>query len=66
MDLIKMLKGRDLLVLDRYSFLKERKYINGKLIWKCSEHKDSKCIACYHTVDDVLVKNIAVHHHVPA
>lgn len=65
MEIIKTQKGRDMLVLDGYSFLREKKGVNGKLIWKCSEHKDSKCVARCHTIDSALVKSIAVHNHVP-
>ena len=54
-----------MLVVDGQSLLPKRKGVNGKLIWKCSDHKDSKCIACCHTADGALAINIAVHDHVP-
>lgn len=65
MEFIKTQKGREMLVLDGFSFVRERKGVNGKLIWKCSQYSDSRCLARCHTIDGVLVKNIGHHNHVP-
>jgi len=65
MESIKTQKGRDMLVFDGYCFLREKIGVNGKLIWKCSEYKVSKCMARCHTVNGAVVKNIAVHNHIP-
>lgn len=65
MEIIKTQKGRDLLVLEGYCFLREKTGVNGKVIWKCSEYKVSKCMARCHTVAGAVVKRTAAHNHIP-
>jgi len=52
-----------MLVLGDYSFLQDKIGVIDKLIWKCSEYKDSKCISPCHAIGGARVKNTAVHNH---
>lgn len=63
MEIIKSQKGKDLLVLEGYCFLRE-KVVDNKIVWRCSEYKISKCMARCHTVDGAVVKKTTNHNHV--
>lgn len=65
MEFIKTQKGREMLVLNSFSFVREKKGADGRLIWKCSGYSGSKCLARCHTLDGVLLKSIGEHNHVP-
>jgi len=64
MEIIKTQKGREMLVVEAFSFVREKKVANEKVFWKCSEYSKSKCLARCHTIEGVLVKRIGEHNHV--
>ncbi|KAG2457941.1 CDD deaminase, partial [Polypterus senegalus] len=64
LEYVKSNKGADLLVVEGYTFRKE-KTINGKLIWKCTEYRIGKCLSRCHTKNGLFVKRPSMHNHVP-
>ena len=65
LEFVKSNRGADMLVHDGYSFNKE-KSANNKIYWKCSEYRDTKCLARCITEDDVVRKSPCEHNHVPS
>lgn len=56
--------GADLLVLDGFTFRKEKER-NGRKIWRCTEYKKFKCMARCHTQDGIVARQLMEHNHVP-
>ena len=61
---IKSNKGAHLLVIDSFSYRRE-KVIAGKEIWRCSDYKKLKCMSRCHTKDGIITKTPGDHNHVP-
>ena len=63
LEFVKSNKGRDLLLVDGYTFRYE-KTIKEKSHWKCTDYDKFKCRARCHTEGKDIVK-VSVHNHVP-
>ena len=63
LEFVKSNKGRNLLVVDGFTFRKET-MIKTKTFWRCTEFERRKCRARCHTQDGNIVK-ITAHSHVP-
>ncbi|XP_065667770.1 uncharacterized protein LOC136088051 [Hydra vulgaris] len=61
---IKSNKGANLLVIDSFSYRRE-KVIAGKEIWRCSAYTKWKCMSRCHTKDGIITKTPTNHNHVP-
>ncbi|XP_012554976.2 multifunctional protein ADE2 isoform X2 [Hydra vulgaris] len=61
---IKSNKGANLLVIDSFSYRRE-KVIAGKEIWRCSAYTKWKCMSRCHTKDGIITKTPNDHNHVP-
>lgn len=63
LEFIKSNKGRDLLVVDGYTFRRD-KAVKRKSYWKCSDYDKFKCRSRCRTEGDDIVK-VSTHNHVP-
>jgi len=64
MEFVKSNKGADFLVVDGYTFRKE-KVIQEKEIWRCTEYRKAKCRSRCHTIGSNFEKLPTEHNHVP-
>jgi hypothetical protein len=63
LEFIKSNKGRDLLLVEGYTFRREKE-IKGKKHWKCTDYDRFKCRARCHTEGQDIV-TVSNHNHVP-
>lgn len=65
-EFIKSQQGRALLVVDGFTYSKERQ-INEKTHWKCTEYKKASCPARCHMLHDAICTTAGnlVHSHAP-
>ena len=64
LEFVKSQKGKNLLVVEGYTFRNER-VLTGRTFWKCTEYRKHKCLARCHTENDQIIKNLGTHNHVP-
>ena len=56
-------KGKPMLVLDGFLFVKEKGVIGDKVSWKCSNYFNMRCAARVQTNRDEVVRRVHEHNH---